>query len=210
MSPDGSFLASAEARSSVRTWPGPPCRIKTEYLHETDASCAHVTLFLCIHWNTPKQALLWARRKGLERVSGLALENSAASWAENSAIRVYDALFRFKNPFAVDGAKRNLYVRDKLNRHNLHHVGYAFPALAFAMPRLIAARWAADNFLPRSLLTRAVTDLLPFVLNALIAARIRDSFDSTLPDTTSSLPSSFRSTFRTSIPILQLRQPLFG
>ena len=31
----------------------------------------------------------------------------AASWAENSAIHVYDALFRFKNPFAVDGGKRN-------------------------------------------------------------------------------------------------------
>jgi len=27
-------------------------------------------LFLCIHWNTPKQAVLWACRKGLERVSG--------------------------------------------------------------------------------------------------------------------------------------------
>src|SRR5207302_2382020 len=80
---------------------------------------------------------------------------------------------------------------------------YAFPALAFAMPRLIAARWAADNFFPRSLLTLARNCLWPFVLSALIAARIWDSFISTLSDTASSLPSSFRSTFRTSIHILQ-------
>src|SRR6266478_6862383 len=40
-------------------------------------SCAHVTLFLCIHWNTPKQVLPWACRKGLERASGLALASSS-------------------------------------------------------------------------------------------------------------------------------------
>ncbi len=38
--------------------------------------CAHVTLFLCIRWNTPKQTTLGASRKGQEKILELALANS--------------------------------------------------------------------------------------------------------------------------------------
>src|SRR5260370_7952544 len=76
---------------------------------------------------------------------------------------------------------------------------YAFAALAFLMPSLIARRCAALNFLPRSLLTRAANGLWPFVLSALIAALIWDSFVSALPNSSSSCPSSFLSIFNTSM-----------
>jgi hypothetical protein len=69
-----------------------------------------------------------------------------------------------------------------------HYAAFA-SFLRFAHPALIAARCAADNFFPRSLLTRPA-DGRPLLDIALIAALIWDSFAPTFSDTASSFASS--------------------